>query len=800
MAKGIARGSSARIVGSRALRIVLIGAGALLALLLGAAVWIARVFDPNAYKPQLIEWVDQRLQRTLTLDGDIRISFFPSLGAQAGPVSLSEADRRTEFAGADRIRVSVKVLPLLRGRVVIDEVLLLRPRATLVERKDGSRNVDDLLAAGKPADEAGARARSAGRTEQAGREQAAAAAAPPEIDVARIVIDDGSFVSRSERAGSELRLSALALTTGRLGGARADPFTLGASVQATPSGLELKVEGKGQLLADPAAQRYGASALVLTAAGTSAQVPIALRLDLGSLTVAPGALQLDRLRVALRHGSPAAVTAIEASVPSLATRDGAFTGASLGVVIDRKGSGDSLNVRIGAPLQGRLAAGGFALQRLDAPEIKADVEGRIGGKTVQGAARAQFAGDFATGRHEFGRVALKMTLFGLDAPVRDVAVTVDGAAAVHAGGEPALSASLLARINDTTLRAKLGRSGERAPLVFDVEADQFDLDRYRAPRAAATGGEPGKGEPGKGEPVATIDFGFLRGLHLAGTLRAVALKSHGVRLSNARIDVRAADGRLDLAPIAASLYSGRVEGSLALVDARPPRIELRQTLSGVQVGPLLDDAAKINRIEGRGDVRLDLAMQGSSVPALKRSLAGSAAVSLADGAVRGVNIGAVLRDARGRLAQLGGRSVQPAAEDQRTDFSEFRATFALKEGVARNSDLSMKSPLLRAAGEGTIDIGADRIDYLLRPTIVGTLGGQGARDVDLRGLTVPVHISGPLAKPQFDFDLQAMLVDSAKQAVQQRVGELLQQQLGGKPGGESARPGAADVLKGMLGR
>ena len=124
-------------------------------------------------------------------------------------------------------------------------------------------------------------------------------------------------------------------------------------------------------------------------------------------------------------------------------------------------------------------------------------------------------------------------------------------------------------------------------------------------------------------------------------------------------------------------------------------------------------------------------------------------------------------------------------------------------GVARNNDLDMKSPLLRVAGEGEINIGGDSLNYLVKASIVGTSKGQGGREVEeLRGVTVPVRVSGPLASPSYKLDFGRAATDSAKQ----RLTDELQKRLGGgaaKPdaGKEAAKPGSArDLLRGLIGR
>lgn len=71
--------------------------------------------------------------------------------------------------------------------------------------------------------------------------------------------------------------------------------------------------------------------------------------------------------------------------------------------------------------------------------------------------------------------------------------------------------------------------------------------------------------------------------------------------------------------------------------------------------------------------------------------------------------------------------------------------------MARNDDLSMKSPFIRLGGAG--DIGADRMDYLARASVVATAGGQGGKELDhLKGLTVPVRVSGSFDRLAYGID------------------------------------------------
>ena len=133
-------------------------------------------------------------------------------------------------------------------------------------------------------------------------------------------------------------------------------------------------------------------------------------------------------------------------------------------------------------------------------------------------------------------------------------------------------------------------------------------------------------------------------------------------------------------------------------------------------------------------------------------------------------------------------AVQQAKQTEKTDFSELSATFRIAKGVARNDDLSMKSPFIRLGGAGDIDIGEDRMDYLARASVVNTTGGQGGKELDhLKGLTVPVRVSGPFDKLAYNIEFGGLVAEAAKARVEEKVKEKVQEK-------------SKDVFKGLFKR
>jgi len=312
-------------------------------------------------------------------------------------------------------------------------------------------------------------------------------------------------------------------------------------------------------------------------------------------------------------------------------------------------------------------------------------------------------------------------------------------------------------------------------IQFDLAVDQLDLDRFLG--AAKSGTPSGGGKAGAaGAPAEVpIDFSALKGLNLKGALKIGSLVVSNVKTEKVDIGVRAADGRVEMNPLNANLYQGKLAGA-ASVNANGNRVALKGDLGGVAIGPLLHDALNNDLLEGRGNLALDVQTAGVTVSAMKKALAGNAKLSLRDGALKGINLTETLRKARA----LAGRPVadQGSSRGERTDFSEIDASFLIKNGVAHNDDLSGKSPLLRLAGSGNVDIGADSIDYVARVSVVETAGGQGGKELaELRGVTVPVKINGPLDAPRFRVDLGATVRDTVKQKAEEKLRERAQERL-----------------------
>lgn len=305
--------------------------------------------------------------------------------------------------------------------------------------------------------------------------------------------------------------------------------------------------------------------------------------------------------------------------------------------------------------------------------------------------------------------------------------------------------------------------------------NSIDLDRYLPP--VPEGVIPTAGSPASavaaGAGAGALPLEALRKLNLNATLRIARLKLRNLRVTDTLVTLTARAGDIRLNPMRAVLYQGKYEGNTRLdVRGNIPLLSLNESLSNIQAGPLLKDLYGKDRVTGLATFNAKLTAQGATPDALKRTLTGQAAFSFTDGAVKGINIARILRDAQAALK--GGGPPTSAAPDQ-TEFSELRGTVTLVNGIAHNNDLSAKSPLLRIGGEGMADLVKEYMDYRVNVAVVGSLEGQGGRELtDLKGVTIPVQIQGPFANLSYRPDLGAALSGRAKAKVEEKLEEQKQ--------------------------
>jgi len=731
----------------KAVRVVLYVLGGIVVLAVAGGIAVAMLFDANSLKAEIERAVQEQTGRTLKLEGDLTLAFWPSIGASVGRASLSERDGSGTFIGLESAHISVAVMPLLSRQIVVSGVRLDGLKATVARAKDGRFNFDDLI--GKPGDaDHGADA-----TPSHGPNGAVT------FDIGGVRIERSAISYRDAKSGRAIDVADLNLRTGRIADDVPGSFELSAQVKSTTPAVEARIAIAGGYRFNLAKRAFALSGLDATVEGAAAGITGLLLTLKGDVAADPAAQTYAVNGFVLTAKGSRAEDAFEATV----------TAPKLAISPDKAG-GEAIDAQ-------------FALK---SPRRTADGTLKLSG--VEGSAKAL----------KVANLVAQLTLSDPALPMKTISVPLNGSLQANLEKET-LQADLTSTFDETKLKAKLGMSKFSPPFyTFDIDADRLNLDRYLGKGGAAPAGKTGQpGKPGKpgtagGAADPKVDLAGLQGINAKGRVQVGALQLRNAKLSNFKARISLANGRLVVSPHSANLYKGTLAGALT-ADANGNRITLKETLRNVSVGPLLRDVAQRDALEGRGNVALNLRSAGGTVGAMKKALAGTARIHLRDGAVKGFDLAETLRKTK---AMLGSKSAQSqlAEGGKQTDFSDLSGSFKINKGVARNNDLKGKAPLFRLAGAGDIDIGNSHINYLAKPTIVPTSKGQGGKEIaDLAGVTVPVRLIGPFDAVKYEVDYGAVAAAIAKS-------KLTETLTGAKSGSGSPIEAIRDKLKGLFKR
>ncbi|NEX63786.1 AsmA family protein [Noviherbaspirillum galbum] len=789
------------------LKIALVAVAALAILLIGAAAVISATFDPNDYKPLIIRQVQEKKQRTLVIPGDIKLSFFPKLGADLGKLSLSEHGGAGEFAAVDHAKVSLALFPLLRRQLVVDHVQVDGLRVSVKRFKDGTTSIDDLLSKDEKGGQAlrfdidGVRVSNA-RLRYDDRQQDRV------IDIDRLALDTGRL---ADGAASKLKVTAalkvdhpkvdadISLNTGfrvDLAAGRYAVNGLDADIKGALldfRDLALKLGGNADLA--PAAKRFSLEDIKINGTARQADGTLELSLAVPRLAVTDRKVEGGKLDGQVKSSGKERQLGATFSMPSFDGTPAAFRIPALSLDAFLRDAGTDVSAKISGAL-----AGDIEKLSLSSPQLAMRLSGKNAGKAVEGNITTSLAADLGRQVIDLPAMSLQLAL-----PTDGGSLSLKSKGSMNLNlDKHSLASAFTGTLDDSAFDAKIGMTAFSPPAFrFDIGIDKLDLDRYQS-RPPADAPQPAKPQADAAADK-PIDVSALKSLHAEGSLRVGAFKVRNLRGTNLSAQLHSAGGEARLGPIAAELYGGRLAGEASVAATTPARVSMRQALSGIDVGPLLKDFTGKNMLDGRGNVQLDVRGSGATTAQIKRALDGSARVELKDGAVRGINLAKVIRDAKAKIGVIrGGEAPQSgvSSENEKTDFSDLSASVRIANGIAHNDDLSVKSPLLRIGGAGDIDLGADKLDYLVKATVVSSLQGQGGPELEaLKGLTVPVKLSGPFSSIQWHIDFAGLAselarqkVDEKKEEVRSRAQKAIDEQKG------KVQEQIQDKLKGLFGR
>jgi len=746
----------------------------------GAAIFVA-TFDANRYKADIESLALKHTGRTLKIEGDIAVTFFPRLGAVINQASLSEpssSTSNTPNAGSEPFltllstRLSVALLPLLNGEVLVNGIEVQGLSIRLIRHAKGTLNIQDLLDRIRP--RAAATNPSADRTRDLERQTSLTNKVldsdkrPLLIDIKALNVSDSRFIFVDQQSQQRWDLTDIAVTTGRVApnanGQLTTTFRL--LTDSPPANALMGFSARYQLALNE--QRLTFSEVKAFTEGFWQSLK-AMRFDLNfnaQADLETGQYQIDTIKAQATaqindNASPLQTVSLKADAPKIVFSNRAVSGQAL----------------------------------------------RITGQTTQGARRIET--NIVLPKWQWHEQRLTLEDLGLDLILTDASLSqaplqlaLIGPVELHLKPET-IKGTFSGGFNASPLKLSVNIENFKQPVIgFDAHLEALDVTSMTDTLTPATNpvantqlGAPTSTAPAntatksarKTTPTRPFDFSVLRGHRASGQLRIDTIRTQNTQLSDLETHIKLHDGRLTVGPHQANVWDGKIKGTL-VIDANTRSVSMTESVSDVVVADLLSSLSATPTLSGRGNLTANVSVKGTTSEAMLRSLTGLLGLELQDGAIQGVDLNAILQGAR---AALGRTSSKSATTDGQTHFTELSATAVIENGMADNQDLSIKAPLFQVQGNGTIDIAAGQLNYLARVAVLDTADGQGDADLKaLRGITVPIRLSGPINRPIYRIDISALAAELAKIKLNDDVTDKINR----------AVPGLGNALKGLFGR
>ena len=510
--------------------------GGLIVLALVVAGIVAATFNPNDYKPMIVKLVQEKKQRTLNIEGDIKLAFWPKIGANLGRISISEHKSDKEFAAVDGLKVSLALLPLLKKELIVDTIYVDGARANIVRYEDGTTNYDDLLS-----------------EDESESEQI-------KFDVDGVIVTDSAITYTDLQAGNEIKLSKFNLETGHV--ALAEPFDVSTDFELSAKQPELNIAAKiqGNFMADPEQKHFVAKGLDASVQGDLAGGKgVVVKLS-GDVDAKPETMEflVDGLKLVMTGDFDGAKVAVDLAAPALVVQEDEVSGKEARLSLTQEKGSDSVKANLVlADVKGSPKA-------LQSSGISGDINAKQGARTVQGKFSSPFSGNLEQLVFDLPKLAGNLDV--KDPALPGGAMKGDFALKLHADvKQEQVKSDFNLAIDTTRLNGDVAVAGFKQPNIkFNLNADTLDLNKLLGQPAAKT---EKTAQGGDSKPA---DLSALKSLLLEGKVSIATIIYDKYRLSGLNMGIKADGERLNVSPFAVKLDESQIKGSFGISRFEKP--------------------------------------------------------------------------------------------------------------------------------------------------------------------------------------------------------------------------------------
>lgn len=778
--------------------------GTLVFVLVTLSILVKVMVTPEKVRETLLPMAEEALQRKVEI-GKIDIGIFS--GVSLSDLRVLKRGANDDFIFVQSMALDYKLLALLKGEVVIDQLLLEQPKIVVIRQADGRYNFSDLLAESKP--ENG----SAAPTKQSEKDQPKGSAGSAlDILVNTVSIKGGEllYIDRSQNSKSPYRytLEQFDFQASKITLDKAFPITLSAVL----NGSKIEVSGQYNI-----AQKSGDLDIKLAPLdlvqfapyyrqvlpGRLGSAELALNLEVQmqpQLIESKGKVKLEKLELVLNDLPEAALQQtslgfdyalgfdLSSNKLDVSTLLINFNDTVFGVdgTVNVGGSEPDLDLTIAfdkldlRKLLQSLPAG--LTKQLQSYSLAGQVDGRVGlaGRPSEGAALVKSA---------------DIELNNVQASVDTLRTGISGKIAYQ--DQQAESEHLALKIAEQQMDLKFKAKDLFGDVVkgdFQLSAAQLDLNKI-LPEQSTSG------------QLADQTNGQTNGQAAVRTMPTVERQSTAAdEIGPFDIPV-AMTGTLAVDKlIYKQLLLDKVRADLVLKDNHLKINQLRSGIAGGQLSATSDVNLGVKGLRYQGQMKLEqsqlIALVSGLLPQAKQSVSGqmswqnnfSGRGTIPDNLLKALQVKGVMQLQKGKIAGsplLEQLALFLGSPDLKIlSFDALESHYDLRDGLA-NLTGQLDSSKTKLTPQGTIGVDGAlnmKLDARLAPELMQKLGAKAElknaiSDQNGWGM-LPLVIKGNLSSPKISFDAKALQKQAAEKLKQEATKKLLDK-LGPKGGAET---------------
>jgi AsmA protein len=317
-------------------------------------------------------------------------------------------------------------------------------------------------------------------------------------------------------------------------------------------------------------------------------------------------------------------------------------------------------------------------------------------------------------------------------------------------------------LDDSKITGSFTLTGFEKPTYgFTLAVDRVDADRYLPPKAK----DAKKGQTTAGDIVLPEN----NTMQLDGTIRVGDLRLAGLQFQDVGTRIVLGQGNAQLENARAHLYGGDFAGKLSVRAAGDkPGLALAGKATGLQLEPLIQALTNQRpNFTGSGSFDLDLTGHGRTVIENVQTAGGKVAFEIANGAIRGFNLGQILCTAYNATQGAPG---PPGGLPKQTDYQLIKGSATVTSGVAQSNDLLTRASFMDVTGHGSLGLAEQKLDYELEAKLTGKVAIQNCQTMQgLIGESFPLKIKGTVTEPSVTPDFSKFLQRKAKEKLQDKL-------------------------------